>query len=148
MFEVDGVAYVFHHMGIPTTQAREDERYSPVYGMYTSDAPTALIRVQWHRFEPGSPLHPLLQQGPHAAFKVSDLDRAVAGKNVILGPYEPIPGFRVAAIEDGGVAIELIQTSLTDKQIWGQAKSSSLLHRDDPNAQGVLKAAAAGDRTS
>ena len=74
-------------------------------------------RVQWHRFEPESPLHPLLKSAPHPAFKVSDLERAIAGKTVILGPYEPMPEFRVAAIEDGGIAVELIETELSDQEI-------------------------------
>ena len=64
MFEVDGVTYEFHHMGIPTQPKRPGERYSRVYGMYTSDDPCGLLRVQWHRFEPESPLHPLLKKGP------------------------------------------------------------------------------------
>jgi hypothetical protein len=77
--------------------------------------------------------------GPHAAFKVSDLDRAIAGRAVILGPYEPIAGFPVAAIDDGGVAIELIETSLTDQEIWGGAKSSSRLHDQDPQTREMLE---------
>ncbi|MDT4837680.1 hypothetical protein FQZ97_714190 [compost metagenome] len=123
MFERDGVTYEFHHMGIPTDEVREGERYSALYKMYTSDASTELLRVQYHRFEPGSSLHPLLRALPHPAFKVSDLDRAIAGKEVVLGPYEPIEGYRVAAIIDGGVPVELIETRLSDEDIWGRARS-------------------------
>jgi hypothetical protein len=143
MFEVEGIAYSFHHLGVPTSEVHEGERYSPVYRMYTCDAPTKLLRLQWHRFEPGSPLHPLLQTQPHVAFKVSDLDRAIAGKTVILGPYEPIPGLRVAAIEDGGMAVELIQTLLTDEEIWSRANTSSRLSDSDPRTRRMLQDAAA-----
>lgn len=142
MFRVDGVTYQFHHLGIPTAEPRPGERYSAVYGMYTSDDPCAYARVQWHRFEPSSPLHSLLKQAPHLAFKVSDLERALVGKTVILGPYEPIPGFRVAAIADGGVAIELIETALSDEQIWARAESDSILYSEDGEEhQEALKAA-------
>ena len=41
----------------------------------------------------------------------------------MLEPYEPIEGYRVAVIEDGGVPIELVQTTLTDEEIWSRAKS-------------------------
>lgn len=123
MFERDGVTYEFHHMGIPTDEPREGERYSAQYRMYTSDASTELLHVQYHRFEPGSTLHELVRTIPHPAFKVSDLERAVQGKPVILGPYEPIDDYRVAVIIDGGTPVELIQTTLTDEQIWGRARS-------------------------
>jgi hypothetical protein len=89
--------------------------------MYTSDN-GGNFRVQWHRFTPDSPLHPLVKTAPHIAFKVSDLMAAIAGEEVILGPYEPIDDYFVAIINDAGVPIELIQTSLSDDEIWGRAK--------------------------
>lgn len=38
---------------------------------------------------------------------------------MILGPYEPINDYFVAIINDAGVPVELIQTSLSDEEIWG-----------------------------
>jgi len=42
--------------GVPTESKRPGERYSEVYSMDTSDDPCGLIRVQWHRFGPESPI--------------------------------------------------------------------------------------------
>jgi hypothetical protein len=117
MFEVEGVTYEFHHLGIPTQSERPGERYSDMYARYTSDDPGRLARVQWHRFEPESLLYPVLKTASHPAFKVSDLERASAGKKVILRPYEPVAGYGVAAIEDDGIAIEFIETDLSDDEI-------------------------------
>ncbi len=142
MFRVDGVTYQFHHLGIPTVEERPGERYSDIYAMHTSDDPCRLVRVQWHRFASESPLHPLLKQAPHPAFKVDDLDRAIAGKEVILGPYEPVPGYRVAAIVDGGIAVELIETTLSDDEIWARAGTGSLLYSDDPEDRAQVLTAA------
>ena len=122
MFEREGIVYEFHHLGVPSNEVRPNERYSDRFAMYTSDSDCALIHVQWHRFNPDSPLDPLIRSTPHAAFRVNDLDRAVAGYKLLLAPYEPIEGYRVAIIEDGGVPIELVQTELTDEEIWGRAK--------------------------
>ena len=127
--QFNGVEAVFHHMGIPTTEPKPNERYSPMFRMYTSDSNCRSLRIQWHRFEPDSSLHPLIRAIPHAAFKVSDLDRAIVGYKVLLGPYEPIPDFRVAIIEDNGIPIELVQTTLTDEQLWGSAESDSILYK-------------------
>ncbi|SAL00923.1 hypothetical protein AWB78_06041 [Caballeronia calidae] len=123
MFKRAGVTYEFHHMGIPTEEPRAGERYSAQFRMYTSDADCELVRVQYHRFEAGSTLPELMRTVPHAAFKVSDLAKALEGQAVLLGPYEPIDGFRVAVIRDGEVPVELIETALTDEQVWSRAKS-------------------------
>ncbi|MBV8114618.1 MAG: hypothetical protein JO300_07750 [Silvibacterium sp.] len=125
MFTRNGVQYVFHHLGIPTPEIRPDERYNASFGMYTSDSSCGLMRVQWHRFEADSALDPLIRSVPHAAFKVSDLAIALEGHRLLLAPYEPIEGFRVAIIEDGGIPIEFIETSLNDDEIWKRARSQS-----------------------
>lgn len=74
------------------------------------------------RYEPDSPLHPLMKSLPHVAFKVNDLEAAIEEEEVILGPYEPIDDYRVAVINDNGVPVELIQTSLSDEVLWSRAK--------------------------
>lgn len=127
----NGVEATFHHMGIPTTEPKPNERYSPLFRMYTSDCDCRSLRIQWHRFESDSSLHPLIRTIPHAAFKVSDLDRAIAGYKPLLGPYEPIPDFRVAIIEDNGIPIELVQTTLTDEELWGRTKTDNILYRPE-----------------
>lgn len=111
--------YQFHHVGIPTTEKRDGERYSETFKMHTSggEAPT---RIQYHRFEPGCPLHPLIQSKPHVAFKVEDLSKAIEGKNVILDPYEPFTGFKVAMTEENGNPVEYIETTLSEDDIWDE----------------------------
>ena len=126
---LNGIECIFHHLGIPTTEPRAGERFSELFGMYTSDSACQVARVQWHRFNPDSSIHPLLRTVPHLAFKVADLQQAISGYRPLLGPYEPIPGFLVAVIEDGGQPIELIQTSLTDEQIWSRAETESILYK-------------------
>jgi hypothetical protein len=123
--KINGMKVSFHHMGIPTTERRPGERFSKIFGMYTSDSDCRTLRIQWHRFESTSCLHPLIRTVPHVAFRVADLDRAIAGCNVLLGPYEPIADFRVAIIEDGGQPIELVETTLTDEELWRRAETAN-----------------------
>ena len=119
--------FIFHHVGIPVTEARDNERYSPRFKMYTSGG-EAPWRIQFHRFDKDSPLHPLLKTRPHVAFKVDNLEDAIAGKRVLLEPYFPFEGFKVAAIEEHGAVIELIETSLSEEVIWDeeQHKNSTI----------------------
>ncbi|HCM9228951.1 MULTISPECIES: hypothetical protein [Enterobacter] len=116
------VKYTFHHFGIPLQDGVFEGAYSEKTGMYTVDNP-GQFRVQWHRFKDSSPLHNLIKTVPHVAFKVDNLLRAIEDEEVILGPYEPIDGFFVAMINDNGAPIELIETTLSDDEIWGRARS-------------------------
>lgn len=117
-----GIHYQFHHFGIPLQDSKQDGIFSAKAGMYTIDNP-GKFRVQWHRFTADSPLHPLLKTVPHVAFRVDDLELAITGEEVILGPYEPIDGYIVAVINDGGVPVELIQTMLSDDELWLRARA-------------------------
>lgn len=115
------VTYEFHHFGIPLQDGKTEGVFSEKAGMYTVDNP-GNFRVQWHRFTDDSPLHPLLKTVPHVALKVNNLARAIEGEEVILGPYEPIDDYFVAVINDNGAPVELIETTLSDDELWGRAR--------------------------
>ncbi|MGQ3889264.1 VOC family protein [Legionella sp. CNM-1927-20] len=126
--KVRTVTYAFHHIGVPTTNIQPDERYSSTFKMYTSGGKTNEFRIQYHRFEEDSPLHSLIKSKPHIAFKVDDLKKAISNKEVILGPYEPFPGFKVAVINECGIPIELIETTLSEEEIWEEDHKDSVIY--------------------
>lgn len=70
-------------------------------------------------------MHPLLRKQPHVAYKVNDLAAAIAGHTVILGPYEPIDNYRVAVIDNTGVPVEFIETTLSDDEILGPGENGA-----------------------
>jgi hypothetical protein len=122
------IKYEYHHTGIPTTEVREGEKYSSTFKMYTSGGQDSEFRVQYHRFEQDCPLHPLIQSKPHIAFKVDDLELAIKGKEVILEPYEPFSGFKVAMIAEHGAPIEFIETTLSEEEIWYGSHDNSVIY--------------------
>ena len=115
-------SHEFHHMGIPTQEIKPNERYSARFKMYTTDSISARYRIQFHRFEDGCPLHPLIQTMPHIAYKVSSIEEAIQGEQVILEPYFPFARFQVAMINKNGVPIEFIETDLREDEIWSVTK--------------------------
>lgn len=121
------IDYEYHHMGIPTNKPREGEKYSSAFKMYTTQGNNE-FRIQWHRFEKGCPLHPLIQSTPHVAFKVSSIDEAIQGKKVLLEPYYPFAGFRVAMVEIEGAPVELIETDLSEEEIWADTHKGSVIY--------------------
>lgn len=126
--------YRYHHMGIPTTEVRPNEKFSEAFGMYTSDV-DGDFRIQYHRFTEDSPLHQLIKTVPHVGIQVDNLEEAVEGYEILLGPYEPIPGYWVAIINDGGVPVELIETNLTPSELWGKAKEQKDLNTSKLNKE-------------
>lgn len=123
------VEYRYHHLGIPTDLVKPNERYSESFKMYTSDN-EGDFRLQFHRFERDCPLHPIIKNNPHVALQVDNLEIAIKGREILLGPFEPIERYKVAIINDGEMPIEFIETDLTIEELWGKAKTNSDLNVD------------------
>lgn len=125
--ESRSVTYEYHHLGIPTNVTQQGEKYSSTFKMYTTEGDND-FRIQWHRFEKGCPLHQLVQTIPHVAFKVNNIDEAIKNRKVILEPYHPFDGFRVAMVEIDGAPVEFIETDLTEEEIWTGSKEGSVIY--------------------
>ena len=99
----------YHHMGIPTTQPRSGEAYLEMLKVHATAFDANEYGIEWLRFDADSPMPMLIQQVPHVAFEVDDLDAAVKGKKILLAPNEPMPGLRIAFIEHDGAPVEFLQ---------------------------------------
>lgn len=99
----------YHHVGIPTTDAREGEQYLEEFGMWVSGYEASPFGVEWMRFDETSPLPELVRTVPHVAFQVDNLDEAVRGKEILIQPNSPSAGVRVAFIVDNGAPIEFLE---------------------------------------
>jgi hypothetical protein len=98
----------YHHIGIPTDRVRPGEDHLPQYGLFVSGFASSPFGIEWMRFEPGSPVHPLIRTVPHVAFEVDDLEAALEGQVVIGPPGSPSEGVRSAMIVHDGAPVELI----------------------------------------
>jgi hypothetical protein len=109
----------YHHLGIPTTEVKENEKYIPHLKIYVCGYDTSEYKIEWVRFAEGAEdfYHPLMLKLPHVAFTVDNLQQELEGKKIIWGPYESLPGFTVAFIEENGAPVELIETKLSEEEI-------------------------------
>jgi hypothetical protein len=98
----------YHHMGVPTTVARSDERYLAEFKMYVSGFNSSPFGIEWMRFEADCPLPELIKTIPHVAFEVDDLDLALQGHEILYAPGSPSDGVRAAMIVHNGAPVELI----------------------------------------
>jgi hypothetical protein len=99
----------FHHFGVPVSTTQDNETYIEGAKVYITDPEAHPYRVEFLRFEQGSPMHPDVINNPHAAFLVDDLAAAMDGKNIIVEPFDATETLRVAFINDNGAIIELMQ---------------------------------------
>ena len=101
----------FHHLGIPTKEKMPNEKYLPQFNFYVSGFGESPFGVEWMRFEEDSKIDKLIQNVPHIAFEVDDLDFELEtrGFKIITAPNPPMEGIRVAMIEHNGAPIELIE---------------------------------------
>lgn len=99
----------FHHIGIPTTEHKPNEKYLEQYKFYVSGFDTSEFGIEWMRFEKDSPISEIIQKVPHIAFEVDDLDSAIKGKELIGEIATPSKGVRTAMIIENGAPIEFIE---------------------------------------
>lgn len=91
----------FHHIGkpVPLDVIKDDisTRYSPLFDMYTLNRLNELsLPIQLHAF-----------------------GEALKGQEIIMPLYEPFSGYQCAMILVNHQPIELIETSLLEREIWG-----------------------------
>jgi hypothetical protein len=99
----------YHHLGIPTTVPRPNERHLAHLKIYVSGFDTSPFGVEWMRFEPGCAVSELVRTVPHIAFEVDNLDAAVEGQTLLGEISSPSDGVRVAMILDNGAPVELLE---------------------------------------
>ena len=109
--------YAYHHLGIPTDEIRDGERYLEQFGMYVSGFEDSPFGIEWMRFTPESPIPELVQRVPHVAFRVDDVEAAIAGQEVLIAPNSPSPGIRVAFIVADGAPVEFLEI---DTEVAGE----------------------------
>jgi len=101
----------FHHIGIPTTEPKQNEKYLEQYKFYVSGFDTSEFGIEWMRFEKNSPVAEIIQKIPHIAFEVDDLNSAIKGKKLIGKIETPSNGVRTAMIVENDAPVEFIEFS-------------------------------------
>jgi hypothetical protein len=99
----------FSHIGIPSKVVRSGETYLEGAKLYVTDFAASENKIEWLRFEDGSPMPEQLQNVAHVAFMVDDLGQALEGREILLEPFEPMEGLKVAFILDDGAPVEFMQ---------------------------------------
>jgi hypothetical protein len=98
----------FSHVGLPTDAVQPNETYVPATKVWVTDWNAHPYKVEYLRYEPDSPVTGPLRDLPHIAFETDDVQREIKGQNVILEPFEAMPGLTVAFILKDGAVFEFM----------------------------------------
>ncbi|MFO7829341.1 MAG: hypothetical protein R6V23_12010, partial [Bacteroidales bacterium] len=88
----------YHHIGIPTKEKIQNERYIPHLKFYVGGFDTSPFGIEWMRFDDDSPFDELIKTLPHIAFEVDNMEEALsrADFRVLNQTNAPSEGVRVA----------------------------------------------------
>lgn len=101
----------FDHIGVPTSEPKEGEVWIEATRVWVTEARKHPYRIEWLRYADDSPVPAFMKTTAHVAYKVADLEAALRGKNVVLGPFTSDLDDTVAFIRtDDGAVVEFMQT--------------------------------------
>ena len=99
----------YHHIGLPTDDRQLGESYVEETRVWVTRPEEHPYRVEFLRFERDSPVTGPIRNQPHVAFRVDDIQEALEGEEVILEPFEAMPGLTVAFVMKDGAVFEYMQ---------------------------------------
>jgi hypothetical protein len=78
----------FHHVGLRATERQPAEHYVYQSKCWVTNPHEHLYRIEYLRYERDSPVPEEFRNEPHIAYTVDDLEPHLAGKEVILEPFQ------------------------------------------------------------
>jgi len=103
--------YKFSHVGIPTTEDKNWDGFYEPGKIHFTDFANDEFGVEWIKCDADSPMPELFQTVAHVAYQVESIEDALAGREILVQPFSPGPGMRVAFIIHNGSPVEFMEIS-------------------------------------
>jgi hypothetical protein len=110
----------FDHIGIVTLEPQEGESWVPFSEVWVTNPRLHPQRIEYirprsmPRIDPSNAGLWKLWNLPHVAYRVDDLDAAIQGEQVVLGPFEPADFGRVVFVHKDGLIVEYLEYTALD----------------------------------
>ena len=109
----------FGHIGLITTEKQPRESWVEATRVWVTSPRAHPYNVEWLRFEPDSPVQGPLRTDPHIAYRVDDVEKAIEGHDLVLGPFDVGDGFlRAAFVNVDGALVEFMQYANPNEEGW------------------------------
>lgn len=112
----------FDHIGIMTDEPQAGESWVPASRVWVTNPRLHPMRIEYLRPAERPHIDPSnvglwkLWNLPHVAYRVDNLEAAIEGEEVVLGPFEPADFGPIAFIHKDGAIIEYLQ--YTNLDLW------------------------------
>ena len=100
----------YMHIGIPMTNKKPGMTYNEAMKFWASNVDDYDYKIEYLKFEEGTPFPEIMHKNPHVAYKVDDMKPYLdAADRIIFGPQEIGPGVRIAFVIQDDAIIELYE---------------------------------------
>lgn len=104
------MAAEYMHIGIPVLNRKEGMVYNEAMKFWVSNVDDYDFKIEYLKFEGGTPFPEILSKQPHVAYRVDGLDGyAKQADRIIFGPVDAGPGVRLAFVIWDDAIIELYE---------------------------------------
>ncbi|MDL2272363.1 hypothetical protein LJC23_04950 [Desulfovibrio sp. OttesenSCG-928-I05] len=98
------------HIGIPVTNRKPGMTYNEGGKIWMSNPDDYDFKIEYLKFEEGTPFPEIMHKNPHIAYKVDDADPYLDDADqIIFGPVVNPDGSRMAFIIKDDTIIELLE---------------------------------------
>lgn len=100
----------YMHIGIPVTNKKPGMTYNEDMKFWVSNVDDYDYKIEYLKFEEGTPFPEIMHKNPHVAYLVDDLEHYIADADrVIFGPAQASPTARLAFVIKDDAIIELYE---------------------------------------
>ena len=104
------MAATYMHIGIPVTNKKPGMTYNEDMKLWMSNPDDYDYKIEYLKFEEGTPFPEIMHKNPHVAYKVDDAEPYLkAADQVIFGPVALNETTRIAFIIQDDAIIELYE---------------------------------------
>jgi len=101
--------FEFDHVGITTREPQPGENWVEQSRVWVTNPREHPEHVEFLRYEADSPVPAAVRDNVHVAFRVDDLERHIAGQEILIPPFVVGDFLRVVFIRKHGAVFEYMQ---------------------------------------
>ena len=100
----------YMHIGIPVTNKKPGMNYVESLKIWLSNPEDCDYKIEYLKFEEGTPFPEIMHKNPHVAYKVDDMEKYIKDADrTIFPPTEIGPGTRIAFVIKDDAILELYE---------------------------------------
>ena len=101
--------YVFHHVGITTTEPQPDENWVEASKIWVTNPNNHPEHIEFLRYREDSTVPAAVRDNPHIAFRVAELAPCLEGVEILIEPFIVGDFLEVVFVRKHGMVFEYMR---------------------------------------